>query len=88
MIIINENVRINKFDECNLQIEVKQEVVNRKTKEKSLQWANYGYYSNLKSALIGVLRKELLETVEEEHTIETLIMRINEIEEDINKAKQ
>lgn len=89
MIYITDRIRIKKFDEWNLQIEeytpVEEKVNHRKTGKTRYEWIGKGYYGDLKSALIGVLKKQLFETAEQETTIYELCAIIaaigNHIEE-------
>ena len=84
MIQVNNNVRIRVFDINNLVLEELRSVTS-KEKGTRQEWCFSGYYSSLKEALIGVFKKELFNTVNEELTLKGLITRIEAIENEIKK---
>lgn len=88
MIQITETIRIRKFDELNLVIEILKPVINKKTKEEKSEWKREGYYDSLKLALNGVLKKELLDIPEKNITIENVINEIKRIEKSIINNKE
>lgn len=64
MLQINDNIRIVRTDKHCLQIEEFRPVLDQKTKKLKQEWRWVGYYGNLKSALLGVIKhygKELTE---------------------------
>lgn len=85
MIQITDTLRIVKKDALNLAIEQLQTVKNTKTKENTLKWVHKGWYSNLKSALKGIVNKQLFDLVDTETTLNNLIFQIDEINNNINK---
>lgn len=56
MIQISDTVRIVRTDKYNLQIEEYRPVIEAKTKTKKYEWCRVGYYGNLKSAILGVIK--------------------------------
>lgn len=86
MIQINDKIRIVKADRLNLQVEVLTKVKSKKTGEIQQEWKGYGYYGNLKSALIGVLKHCTNELCEEELYIKQVINKLNKVEELIKNA--
>lgn len=92
MIQINEKLRISTLDDKNLQIEVLT-IVNKKkdgikTGEQEKKWLWAGYYGDLKSALLGILKKQLFETVNEENQLKDIVRKIEDAETSIIKAIQ
>ena len=90
MIYINDKLRISKVDERCLQIEkyktVEKKENGRKTGEILNRWEWAGFYGDIKSALIGVLRKQLFDSTDEELTLKQLIEKIDAAENEILKA--
>lgn len=86
MIYINNKLRISKVDDNCLQIEVNKETVSKKTKEKTMKWQWAGYYGDLKSAFIGILKKKLFSLMEEELALKDIIDRIDKSEKNILQA--
>ena len=89
MLQINDKLRIRRTDEKNLVIEeYSDKIVNPRTKEitSGQQWC--GYYGDLKAALNGVLKKELMDSVKEELQIKDIITRIEKVENDIKNMKE
>ena len=86
MIYINEKLRISKFDENNLQIEEYRKGINPKTKEEVWKWKWCGYYGDLKTALLGVLKYKLFECVEEELDLQEVLSKIEEARQNIITA--
>jgi len=85
MLQINDKLRIRKLDDNNLVIEVLK-TINSEKKGIHDEWRWYGYYGNLQTALSGVLKKLLFDSVEEELTIQTIINKIDDAEYKIIKA--
>lgn len=56
MIQISDTVRIVKMDKYNLQIEEYRPILDKKTKTVKYEWRGMGYYGNLKSAILGVIK--------------------------------
>lgn len=76
MIQINNKLRIVKSDDRNLVIEELRTIESEKKGTRE-EWCWCGYYSTLKSALLGVLEKQLFDSVENEMTIKDAIDKIN-----------
>ena len=76
MIQINETTRIVKVDENNLAVEELKTVTNKQNITRQ-EWRRCGYYGSLRSALIGVLEKELFNCVDEEMTLQKLVNKID-----------
>lgn len=85
MLQINEKLRISKLDDKNLQIEQLKEVESKKL-GKHKEWCWCGYYSTLKSALLGVLTKQLFDSVDEQTTLIDTINTITKAENEISDA--
>ena len=85
MIQITDTLRIVKKDDLNLAIEKLETVISRKTKEPTLQWVHKGWYGDLKSALKGIVNKQLFDLADTETTLNNLIFQIDEINNNINK---
>lgn len=84
MIQINDKLRIVKTDEYNLQLQGYQEIVNPRTKELRYGWVGCGWYGDVKSALIGALKKTLFDLGEGEVvTIKGVIEQIEKTENEI-----
>ena len=75
MILINDKTRIVKVDYNNLAIEELKTVTNKQN-ESYQAWCRCGYYGSLRSALIGVLDKELFNCADEELTLQQLVKKI------------
>ena len=89
MLQINDKLRIRRTDDKNLVIEeYNDKIVNPKTKEITSGWKWCGYYGDLKTALNGVLKKELMDSVKEELQIKDIITRIEKVENDIKNMKE
>ena len=89
MLQINDKLRIRRTDEKNLVIEeYSDKIVNPRTKEITSGWQWCGYYGDLKAALNGVLKKELMDSVKEELQVEDVITRIEKVENDIKNMKE
>lgn len=86
MIYITDTVRISKVDENCLQIETYVPVTSKKTRQTTMQWKWIGYYGDLRGALVGVLRKQLFNTADEQLKLEEIIEKINTAEENILRA--
>lgn len=88
MIQINNKLRIVKSDDRNLVVEELRAVESKKKGTRE-EWCWCGYYGDLKSALLGVLNKQLFDSAEEEMTIKDVINKIdnarNEIIKEIRK---
>lgn len=82
---INENTRITRFDEKNLQIETLKSV-KKKNGEIVEQWLGNGFYGSLETALTGVLKKELLSAPEECETLREVIQKIEDSKTEIINA--
>ena len=76
MIQINERTRIIKVDDNNLAIEELKTITNKQN-ESCQEWRRCGYYGSLRSALIGVLDKELFNCAEEDLTLQKLVNKID-----------
>lgn len=87
MIQITEKLRIVKADDKNLVIEELRDVTSQKSQTTNKQWCWCGYYGDLKTALIGVLHKSLLDSAEEELQIKDVIEKIESLENDIKNMK-
>ncbi len=83
MIYISDNLRIKKLDEKNLGLESFCEVRSKRTDPPTKAWKHCGYYGDLKSALQGALKKQLLDSVENDQTIKDLIEEIRHAESNI-----
>ena len=83
MIYINDKIRIAKADDKNLQLEIYKDVKSKKAGELSKQWIWAGYYGDLESALMGVLKKQLFDTADEELKIKSLAQKIDEAKDEI-----
>lgn len=89
MLQINDKLRIRRSDDKNLVIEeYNDKIVNPRTKEITSGWQWCGYYGDLKTALNGVLKKELMDSVKEELQIKDIITRIEKVENDIKNMKE
>lgn len=86
MIYINEKLRISKCDNLNLQIEEYRKGINPKTKEESWSWKWCGYYGDLKTALLGVLKYKLFDCVDEELDLQEVLGKIEEARQSIINA--
>ena len=86
MIYITDTVRISKVDENCLQIETYVPVTSKKTRQTTMQWKWVGYYGDLRGALVGVLRKQLFNSADEQLKLEEIIEKINTAEENILRA--
>lgn len=86
MIYINDKLRISKVDERCVQLEVLTPVQSRKTGETTEQWKWNGYYGDVKSALYGSFKKQLIEATEDELAIKEVISRIEQAENNILNA--
>lgn len=85
MLQINDKVRIVRSDENNLQIEELRTVTSKKLGSHE-EWCWCGYYSTLKSALLGVLSKQLFDCIEEETNLIDVINAITKAQDEIVKA--
>lgn len=83
MLIINDSLRIVKQKE-NVVLQVKRTGKNI-SKES---WKNAGYFNNLKFALLYAFSVATTNMLEENHTIHSIIKRLNEIEKEIFNAVQ
>lgn len=88
MIQITDKLRIRRADDRNLVIEEFRDVTDPKAKTTNKQWCWCGYYGDLKTALLGVLHKALLDSAEEELQIKDLIKRIEKVENYIKNIKE
>lgn len=86
MIYINDKLRISKFDENNLQIEEYRKGINPKTKEEVWNWKWCGYYGDLNTALLGVLKKELFSCVDEKLDLKEVVSKIESARQSIINA--
>lgn len=87
MIQITEKLRIVKADDKNLALEELKDVTSKKSQTTNKQWCWCGYYGDLKTALLGVLHKFLLDSVEEELQIKDVVAKIETVENDIKNMK-
>lgn len=87
MIQINNKLRIRRADDRNLVIEEFRDVTDPKAKTTNKQWCWCGWYGDLKTALLGVLHKQLFDSAEEELQIKDLIERIEKVENYIKNMK-
>lgn len=87
MIQITDKLRIRRADDRNLVIEEFRDVTDPKAKTTNKQWCWCGYYGDLKTALIGVLHKSLLDSAEEELRLKDVITKIEAVENDIKSMK-
>ena len=89
MLQINDKLRVRRIDDKNLVIEeYNDKIVNPRTKEITSGWQWCGYYGDLKTALNGVLKKKLMDSVKEELQIKDIITRIEKVENDIKNMKE
>lgn len=86
MIYINSTMRIQKFDEKNLQIQVLKRHKNRKTKDVTDEWVWDGYYTKLEDAFLAAYRKLLVKTPEEDMDIKGAIEKIEMAKLEILRA--
>lgn len=90
MIYIDEKTRIAKVDDNNLQIESLHTVHKKKngieTGEVIERWEWEGYYGDLSSALIGIYKKKLFETVEQGILLQDIAKHINDVGESIKTS--
>lgn len=84
MLVINNRIRIAKDGE-NLLLQIKK-ISTDKNGNKIENWKTDGYYGKLESALIGAFMLCTAEEVEEEHTLQTIIEKLDHIKEDIVNA--
>lgn len=85
MLVINNRIRIAKDGE-NLLLQIKKISTDKKNGNQKENWKTYGYYGKLESALIGAFMLCTAEEVEEEHTLQTIIEKLDYIKEDIVNA--
>lgn len=83
MIYVKENLRISKVDDLNLQIEALQNVKSKKTGEVSEKWIHQGYFGDLESAFMAILKRRLIDTAEEELVINSIVSKINETKDEL-----
>lgn len=89
MIYINNTLRIRTLDDGkNLQLEEyrKPSEKSGRIKEDIEKWRGCGYYGDLKSALLGVLRKQLFDSVENEMQLKDVIEKIDKARAEIITA--
>ena len=87
MIYINKELRINKIDDRNLQIEQYRKCIDPKTKQETYKWKWVGYYGDLRSAIGGVLKHCLFSLAEEEiKDLKALVARIDDIDKELKGA--
>lgn len=79
-------MRISRVDDKCLQLETYVPVTSKKTKETKTQWRWCGYYGDVKSALLGALRKELFLEAGADISIRKLVERIESAERNIIRA--
>lgn len=87
MIQITDKLRIRRADDKNLVIEELRDVTSKKSQTTNKQWCWCGYYGDLKTALLGVLHKSLLDSAEEELQIKNVIEKIESVENNIKNMK-
>lgn len=83
MIQITEKLRIRRADDENLVIEELRDVTSQKSQTTNKQWCWCGYYGDLKTALLGALHKQLIDSIEEELQLKDIIDRIETAENNI-----
>ena len=83
MIEINGNYRVTRDNELNIII---QKIIPGKDPSKKSSWKLCGYYPSLRSALVGVLDKQLFETAAEKMLLEDVIARIDSAKSEIIDA--
>ena len=82
MIQVTENIRIAKADERNLQLEVLRQI---KTKDGMVEkWCADGFYGDLKSALLGAVRRYGLTLADEDLDIKYAIKCLIDLEQRIS----
>lgn len=87
MIQINDNLRITRADKINLQLEEQCNVISKATGEVKKVWKVCGYYGNLKEALRGALKRQLLNLTEEDRVeLQAVMERIGKAETEIINA--
>lgn len=87
MIQITEKLRIRRADDKNLVIEELRDVTSQNSQTTNKQWCWCGYYGDVKTALLGVLHKSLLDSAEEELQVKDVIAKIEAVENDIKNMK-
>lgn len=86
MIQINDITRIVKIDENNLAIEELKTVTTRQNKTRQ-EWCRRGYYGSLRSAMVGVLEKNLFNCADEKLTLQELVNKIDIIIQEIKDGQ-
>ncbi len=86
MIYISDTLRITKLDDNCLQLEAYKPVTSKKHGTTTMQWKWLGYYGDVKTALMGALKKQLFDCADEEIEVKNLIERIEQAENNILKA--
>ena len=88
MIYITETLRIAPLDGLNLQLEELCEIRNKKTGDTRKEWKWLGYYGDLRSALVGALKKQLFNAVDGDTKmdLQAVVLEIDNATERIIKA--
>lgn len=87
MLQISNNIRITRLDKLNLQIEEYRPILDQKTKTERYEWCGCGYYGNLKSAFLGVLKHHTKDLVKDEiRGCKAIIKKLEEIETNLLNA--
>lgn len=87
MIQINNQLRIIKIDDNNLELQQLITVQGKKNGKHQI-WKGCGYYSDLKQSLKAALNKQLFDIADDEITLQELIHRIDMAEQNIIKSIQ
>lgn len=87
MIYITDTLRISKLDDNCLQLEEYKAVTSKKHGTTVKKWCRLGYYGDIRSALVGALKKQLFDTANEELQLKDLIERIDIAVKNIENIK-
>lgn len=85
MIYINDTLRITKVDELNLQLEHYRTYTLKDGTVKH-GWKRIGYYGDIKTALLGALKKELFDCATNEMTLKEVLTKIDTTRNEIISA--
>ena len=68
-ILVSDNVKIKEYDDKNYILMKLVKNKNNQTGEMVENWKNFGYFSTIKKAMIGIIYKDLLVNNDEIETI-------------------
>lgn len=68
-ILVSDNVKIKEYDDKNYILMKLVKNKNNQTGEMVENWKNFGYFSTIKKAIMGILYKDLLVNNDEIETI-------------------